>query len=267
MINKDLEKKLKKNMEFSEKLCEALNNYVKNDSITYSAIASNEDIGVRQILDTRGLRYNDMFFKDEIINECNLAQIIEFVWMNLGKGQYCPVVPTEEEIDLYDKLKANEWLKEGIWINEGSLYINNEEFYIEDIESSKIDKDIIELQFQDENDQLCKTTIKRGLEVITEEVEKNRMIPFNVIFNDDEEEQFIRNINVNEINYKVPIGKIYSENEELNYKDKLGDSTICNLDDITRIIYIANKNEYQIGFKDDDDNTQFGYFNQYGFEM
>ncbi|BCZ47597.1 hypothetical protein psyc5s11_36640 [Clostridium gelidum] len=267
MINKELEKKLKKNMEFSEKLCEALNNYVKNDSITYSAIASNEDIGVRQILDTRGLHYNDMFFKDEIINKCSLAQIIEFVWMNLGRGQYWSVVPTEKEIDLYDKLKANEWLKKDIWINEGSLYINNEEFYIEDIESSKIDKDTIELQFQDENDQLCKTTIKRGLEVITEEVEKNRMIPFNVIFNDGGEEQFIRSININKIDMTVPIGRIYSQNGELHYKDKLGDGAICDLKDITEICYFINKNEYQVGFNDDNNQIQFGYFNQYGFEM
>jgi hypothetical protein len=267
MINKDLEKKLKKNMEFSEKLCEALNNYVKNDVITYSAIASNEDIGVRQILDTRGLHYNDMFFKDEIINKCNLAQIIEFVWMNLGRGEYCSVNPTEKDIDLYDKLKANDWLKEDIWINEGSLYINNEEFYIEDIESSKIDKDTIELQFQDENDQLRKITIKRGLEVITEEVEKNRIIPFNVIFNDDEEEQFVRDININEIDMTVPIGRIFAQSRELHYKDKLGNSIICELDDITEICYLINKNEYRIGLKDDGDNTQFGYFNKYGFEM
>jgi len=101
-----------------------------------------------EYMNARGLHYNDMFFKDEIINECNLAQIIGFVWMNFGKGQYCPVVPTEKEIDLYDKLKANEWLKEDIWINEGSLYINNEEFYIEDIESSKIEN----VSFVDDND-------------------------------------------------------------------------------------------------------------------
>ena len=267
MINKELEKKLKKNMEFSENLCEVLNKYVTNDTITYSAMASNEDIGVRQILDTRGLQYNDIYFKDEIINKCSLAQIVDLVWLALGRGNYCSIVPTEKEIDLYDKLKANEWLNEDIWINEGSLYINNEEFYIEDIEKIKIDKDTIELQFQDENDQLCKTTIKRGLEVITEEIKKNKVIPFNVIFNDDEEEQFIRNINVNEINYKVSLGKIYSENGELHYKDKLGNSTICNLDDITKIMYFPNKNEYQIGFISDDNEVEYGFFNQYGFEM
>lgn len=266
MINKGLEKKLKKNMEFSEKLCEALNNYVKNDSIIYSAIASNEDIGVRQILDTRGLHYNDMFFKDEIINKCSLAQIIEFVWMNFGRGQYCSVVPTEKEIDLYNKLKANEWLKKDIWINEGSLYINNEEFYIEDIESSKIDKDTIELQFQDENDQLSKTIIKQGLEVKTEVINKNKMIPFNIVFN-EEEEQFVRDINIKEINIAVILGRIYSENEELHYKDKLGDSTICNLEDITEICYFANKNEYQIEFISENNEVEYGFFNQYGFEM
>lgn len=267
MINKDLEKKLKKNMEFSEKLCEVLNKNVKYNTITYSAIASNEDIGVRQILDKRGLQYNVIYLKDEIVNECSLKEIVDLVWVALGRGDYWSVVPIEKEIDLYDKLKAHDWFKEDIWIGEGNIYINNEEFYIDEIESIKVDKDIIELQFQDENEGWCKTTIKRGLEIKTEEINKNRSIPFNIIFNDDKEEQFIRNININEIDMTVPIGRIFAESGELHYKDKLGNSIICELDDITEICYLVNKNEYQIEFISEDNEVEYGFFNQYGFEM
>ncbi|OOM82127.1 hypothetical protein CLPUN_05060 [Clostridium puniceum] len=234
MINKDLEKKLKKNMEFSEKLCEVLNNYVKNDSITYSAIVSNEDIGVRQILDTRGLHYNDMFFKDEIINKCSLAQIIEFVWLNLGRGEYCSVVPTPEEISIYDKLKDNDWLNEDIWINEGSLYINNEEFYIEDIEKIKIDKDIIELQFQDENEKWCKVSVKRGLKVEMEEIKKNKMIPFNIIFNDEEEEQFVRDIKILNSANKIEQAQVKAVNNIENKYKNMGK-------DVQDIFKVINK--------------------------
>lgn len=267
MVNKDLEKKLKENLDFSKKLCELINKYVKDKKVEYTAIASNEDIGVRQVLDKRGLHYNDIYFRDEIANKCSLIEIVDLVWLALGRGDFCSTIPTREEINLYDKLKFYGWLNEDIWINEGCLYINNEEFYIEDIEEMKIDKDTIELQFEDENEEWCKTTIKRGLEVKTEEAKKNRIIPFNILFNDDEEEQFIRNINTNEINIAVPAGRIFAESGELHYKDKLGNSIICELDDITEICYLINKNEYRVGFNDDNGEIEFGYFNQYGFEM
>lgn len=265
MINKELEKKLKENLEFSEKLCEVLNEYVKYENVKYIGVATSEDIGVRQVLDKRGLQYNTIYIKDEVINECSLIEIVDLVWLSLGRGDYWAVVPSEKEINLYDKLKDNDWLNQDIWINEECLYINNEEFYIEDIEEIKINKDIIELQFKSQNEEYYNVTVRQGLEIKTESIRKNKIIPFNILF--DKEEKFVRNMNVNEINIAVPLGKIYSRNEQLYYKDKLGEGSICNLNDITEICYLVNKNEYQIGFNDGNNQTEFGYFNKYGFEM
>ena len=107
-------------------------------------------------------------------------------------------------------------------------------------------------------------TIKRGLEI---NIEKEKMIPFNVMLNNEDEEKFVRHVDVDEIEFKTSISEIYSSDGELCYNDKLGDDAICDLDELMKITYIANKNVYIVRVVFEESQIEYEPFNKFGLEM
>lgn len=260
-----LNRKLDRNLEFSKKICRELNKQVDEDSdIYYEACASTQDVGVRQVLDKRGLHYNQIYFKDKIIEKSiDLDIIIEVIKLSFISGQFYPVYPTDTEITIYDKLKETEW---EFGINEGILYIQDVEISIEDITYSSITEDYIEI-VEDDGNYSYKTTIKKGSNAEQIEIEKeNIQIPFYINFGEESEDIFVKDLNVEDINFRIANdGLAYATNEELHLDDTFGDCVICQLNEIESITFIATGNEYIIKFKDE--KYGYGYLNKFGYEM
>lgn len=156
------------------------------------------------------------------------------------------VFPTKKAIELYDKLKINCWLEEGIRIEQEDFYIKEEAWAsIHTMEFIKINRDTIEIIMKDDvEEEGFKMTIKRGLKIDTK---KEKMVPFYVMLTKEEEEKFVRHIVVDEIDFKTSTSEIYSSNGEIFYNDKLGGRVICDFDKLTQITYIANDNVYIVG--------------------
>jgi hypothetical protein len=91
-----LKNKLKINMDFSKELCEVLNKEIKNKEVVYLPFASNEDIGIKQVLDKRGLQYNEMCFKDTIIEAGTLEEIKHVIYCNLGRGLFLQYIQLQK---------------------------------------------------------------------------------------------------------------------------------------------------------------------------
>lgn len=172
MENKELEKKLNDNLEFSKMLCKELNKKMYDDNIVlFTAIASTEDIGVRQLLDKRGLQYNRIYLDDKIKSEKDMDEIIELIYTCLGTGRFEAVSPSTKEIELYDKLKEYNWLDD-LYIDDGILYVKGEEICIEDIdEDINVDNKQIDI-VENDGRYMYKTSINKKLEVKTEEIIK-----------------------------------------------------------------------------------------------
>lgn len=256
---------IKNNMKYSEKLCEELNKF-GDDKINFDVFDSGELLIVRQIMDIRGLVYNEVCFTDEDIYEDDLDEMVELVLCTFKIGKCKRVFPTRKAIELYDKLKINCWLEEGIRIEKEDFYIKEEAWSsIHTMEFIKINRDTIEIITKDDiEEEGFKMTIKRGLEV---NIEDGKMIPFNVVFSKGEEEKFARYVIVDEIDFKTATGKIYSSNGELRYNDKLGDNVICDLDKLTKITYVANENVYIVGTVFEESQIEYEPFNKFGLEM
>ncbi|MFW2487575.1 hypothetical protein ACN077_03250 [Clostridium chromiireducens] len=237
---------IKDNMNNAKELCEALNKYFNYESITFCESDLEDDIRVRRIFDTRGLAYDEVYFTYEKLNKYSLEEIVNLVIATLEKEECKTVFPTQKAIELYDKLKINCWFKEGIRIEEEDFYIKEEAWSsIHTMEFIKINKDTIEIIMkEDVEEEGITMIIKRGLEV---NIEDGKMIPFNVMLAKEEEEKFVRHIVVDEIEFKTSTGKIYSSDGELRYNDKLGDEIVCDLDNLTKITYVANENAYMVG--------------------
>lgn len=252
-------------MKYSEKLCEELNKF-GNDKINFDVFDSGELVIVRQIMDIRGLEYNEVCFTDEDIYEHSLDEMVELVLCTFKIGKCKRVFPTRKAIELYDKLKINCWLEEGIRIEQEAFYIKEEAWSsIDTMEFIKINRDTIEIIMkEDVEEEGVKVTIKRGLEIDTK---KEKMIPFNVLLSKEDEEKFVRHVVVDEIDFKTSTGNIYSSNGELRYNDKLGDNVICDLDKLTKITYVANENVYIVGNVFEDSQIEYKPFNQFGLEM
>lgn len=140
----DIEKRLKENLKYSQELCELLNKDCKGN-IKFSAIASNDSIGVKQLLDDTGLHYNEIFYNDKIKDNCSLKEIVVTVYVSLGTGIFRYIYPTEKEMKLYKTLKENNW---DIYLDKGELYID-EGLAVEDIEDYEITKEYVKLKVID----------------------------------------------------------------------------------------------------------------------
>lgn len=139
----DWKEQIKINTEYSKQLCGLLNKNVKNNKVHYLPYPSSGTIGVKQVLDKRGLQYNEISFDYKIMEASNLEEIKVLIYYNLGRGLFKSVYPKDTEIQLYDELKSNDW---DIYIDDGVLYVNNEGVMIEDIISKQINKDSIKLK-------------------------------------------------------------------------------------------------------------------------
>lgn len=144
----DWKEQIKINTEYSKKLCDLLNKSVKNNNIKYYPYVSSDTIGVKQILDERGLQYNEISFDYKIIEASNLEEIKILIYYNLGRGLFKSVYPKDGDIELYDELKSNGW---DIYIDEGTLYVDNQGVMIEDIISKEINQDKIKLEVDEYN--------------------------------------------------------------------------------------------------------------------
>jgi Fe-S cluster biosynthesis and repair protein YggX len=141
----DMKERLKDNLNYSKRLCELLNENCV-DSITYTAIASSDDIGVRQLLDKTGLHYNEIFYKDEIKDQYNLSELVNVVYTTLETGNFKYVYPTEKAKRIYNLLKTNDW---DIYLDQEELYID-EGINVEDILRGKITKDFVKFEVDEE---------------------------------------------------------------------------------------------------------------------
>jgi Fe-S cluster biosynthesis and repair protein YggX len=139
----DWKEQIKINEKYSIKLCELLNKSVKNNNVEYFPYVSSDTVGVKQILDKRGLQYNEICFDYKIIEASKLEEVKTLIYYNLGRGMFKSVYPRDRDIELYDDLESNGW---NIYIDEGTLYINNKGVMIEDIISKEINKDNIKLE-------------------------------------------------------------------------------------------------------------------------
>jgi len=141
----DMEKRIKDNLKYSEELCEILNKDCV-EPIKYTPVCSSDDIGVRQLLDTTGLHYNELFFKDEIKNSYKVDEVINVIYVSLATGRFKYVYPTENAKRIYNELKAYGW---EIYLDQGELYIDDG-IAIEDILKSKITNDFIKFEVDKE---------------------------------------------------------------------------------------------------------------------
>lgn len=137
----DMKERLKDNLNYSKRLCELLNENCV-DSITYTAIASSDDIGVRQLLDKTGLHYNEIFYKDEIKDQYNLSELVNVIYTTLGTGKFKYVYPTEKEKAIFCDLKEYGW---NIYLDKGELHIDDG-IAVEDILVSEITSEFIKLE-------------------------------------------------------------------------------------------------------------------------
>ena len=149
--------KSKKNLEYSKEICELLNKNAK-DNIKYTSISTNDQIGVRQILDKRELIYNTIYLKDTVINEYSLEQIIDIIYIALGTGSFVTTYPSIQAIQLYDEFKENEW---DIFFDNDILWFDGDEIYISDILSTDISKDIIKFELNKEESGYSSVAITR----------------------------------------------------------------------------------------------------------
>jgi Fe-S cluster biosynthesis and repair protein YggX len=141
----DMEKRLKENLKYSERLCEILNKDCA-EPVKYTPVCSNCDIGVKQLLDETGLHYNELFLKDEIKDSCKLDEVINIIYVSLATGRFNYVYPTEKAKRIYNQLKANEW---DIYLDDGELYID-EGINVEDILKYEIRSDYIKFEVDKE---------------------------------------------------------------------------------------------------------------------
>jgi hypothetical protein len=146
-MNNKLIEKLDENGKYSRQLCELLNKSIKSNIIQYTPSYSNENIGVKQLLDTTGLHYNEIWFKDEIMNTYNIQEVVNMVYVTLGIGAFKYVYPSEKEVELYKLFEENEW---DIYIDQGGILLEGEDIYISDILSKEVSKDRIVLELDKE---------------------------------------------------------------------------------------------------------------------
>lgn len=261
----NIKDRLNENLEISKKICEELNKQAENNHVRFEATASNCDVGVRQVLDTRGLQYNEIYFKDSIKTK-SMDKIIDLVTYCLASGRFNAVYPSSEEIKLYDRFEKYDWLND-IYVDKDVIYIEGEELYIPDIVDIEIDKDHIEV-IECDGTTKYKTTIKRGLNIESEEMDNIKTVPFYISCNEEADDLFIKDMNKDDIVFATTNGGlVYVVNNELHFDDEIGDSIICEFDSLEKITYIARDNEYMIKFKNYNNETEYGYFNKYGFEM
>lgn len=145
-MNKEID-----NMKASKILCNELNKDT-NDSAIFLPMSTSSVIGVKQVLDKKFLHYNIILFKDTI-KDMELFQQVAHVYVCLGTGNFETILLSDNEREIYYKLKENGWL-------ENKAYdLISEDIKLDDYNAKKIniDKDTIEVV---ENGLVKKTIIK-----------------------------------------------------------------------------------------------------------